>query len=309
MAIEKISIENFTVFDNIEIDFCKGVNIFIGENGTGKTTLIREAYNKIKTIIYHRNLPNVAGKMVFDDGINSFQTDNIAITVDIKENLQAVYIPTKDTLSMSNITRVNDRYSRELNIEQPLVEIIKIAQNLVPNEPSELAIKIAPILEDIIDGTVFVKESDLTFWVRKRSGLEVPFSAEAEGFRKLGPLWQLLMNESITKDTVLFWDEPEANLHPKLIPVLVDILLEISREGVQIFLATHEYRLARYFDLKKENQEEIVFHNLYRKDDDKIIRYEYSQKYKDLKNNDIEDADEDFGDLVIQKAIEELDNL
>ena len=309
MAIERISIENFTVFDKIEIEFCDGVNIFIGENGTGKTTLIREAYNRIKTIIYHRNLPNVAGKMIFDDGINSFQTDNITITLDIKENLQAVYIPTKDTLSMSNITRVNDRYSRELNIEQPLIEIIKIAQNLVPDEPSELAIKIAPILEDIIDGTVFVKESDLTFWVRKRSGLEVPFSAEAEGFRKLGLLWQLLMNESITKDTILFWDEPEANLHPKLIPVLVDLLLEISREGVQIFLATHEYRLARYFDLKKENQEEVVFHNLYRKNDDKMIHYEYSHKYKDLKNNDIEDADEDFGDFVIKKAIEELDNL
>ena len=34
--ITQIKLENYTVFKNVEINFDKGINVFIGENGTGK---------------------------------------------------------------------------------------------------------------------------------------------------------------------------------------------------------------------------------------------------------------------------------
>ena len=333
MAIERVSIENFTVFDKIEIDFCKGVNIFIGENGTGKTHLLKALYahNQWELLLHERCLvePSVIATVFHEDEVlHSEQVDSILSDYFNRTNIKrypskkmvfnvlpiwgvkfhSIYIPAKDMLSMSKILKINDKYSKSLDLDKTLVDIIKLAQNLVPDEPSELAMKIAPRLEGIIDGTVFVKESDLTFWVRKRSGLEVPFSMEAEGFRKLGLLWQLLMNESITKDTILFWDEPEANLNPTLIPVLVDILLELSKEGVQIFLATHEYNLARYFDLKRANKEDVKFHSLY-KGEDKQIYCESFHIYQDLENKALEEADEELGNFIIQKAIEERKSL
>ena len=39
------------------------------------------------------------------------------------------------------------------------------------------------------------------------------------------------MNESIRKGTVLQWDEPEANINPRLMPDLVEIMLELVRSG------------------------------------------------------------------------------
>lgn len=36
MAIKRIELENFTVFEKTAIDFCDGINLIIGENGTGK---------------------------------------------------------------------------------------------------------------------------------------------------------------------------------------------------------------------------------------------------------------------------------
>ena len=39
--IEKIEIKNFTAFDELKIDFVPGVNLFIGENGTGKTHILK----------------------------------------------------------------------------------------------------------------------------------------------------------------------------------------------------------------------------------------------------------------------------
>jgi DNA repair exonuclease SbcCD ATPase subunit len=34
--IEKLSLKNFTVFDEIDIEFSPGVNILVGKNGRGK---------------------------------------------------------------------------------------------------------------------------------------------------------------------------------------------------------------------------------------------------------------------------------
>ena len=41
LNITQIKLENFTVFKNAEINFDKGINIFIGENGTGKTHIMK----------------------------------------------------------------------------------------------------------------------------------------------------------------------------------------------------------------------------------------------------------------------------
>ena len=44
MYVENVRINNFTVFKDCYTDFSKGVNIFIGENGTGKTHLLKAIY-------------------------------------------------------------------------------------------------------------------------------------------------------------------------------------------------------------------------------------------------------------------------
>lgn len=42
--LDKIKIENFTVFDDVEFAFGKGINVIIGDNGTGKSHLLKLAY-------------------------------------------------------------------------------------------------------------------------------------------------------------------------------------------------------------------------------------------------------------------------
>jgi predicted ATPase len=43
----------------------------------------------------------------------------------------------------------------------------------------------------------------------------------------------------------LFWDEPEANLNPRLIKVIARVILHLSRSGIQVFVATHSLFLLR----------------------------------------------------------------
>ena len=41
MAIKKVQIKNITVFDKMELEFSPGINVFVGDNGVGKTHLIK----------------------------------------------------------------------------------------------------------------------------------------------------------------------------------------------------------------------------------------------------------------------------
>jgi predicted ATP-binding protein involved in virulence len=44
MPLTKLELENFTVFNKIEIPFCEGLNVLVGENGLGKTHVMKIAY-------------------------------------------------------------------------------------------------------------------------------------------------------------------------------------------------------------------------------------------------------------------------
>lgn len=44
MPITRVEFDNFTVFDNMTIPFCTGINILLGENGLGKTHIMKVLY-------------------------------------------------------------------------------------------------------------------------------------------------------------------------------------------------------------------------------------------------------------------------
>ena len=45
MYIKRAEFKNFTVLEDVEFEFGKGINIFIGENGTGKTHAMKVLYS------------------------------------------------------------------------------------------------------------------------------------------------------------------------------------------------------------------------------------------------------------------------
>ena len=106
------------------------------------------------------------------------------------------------------------------------------------------------------------------------------------------------MNESITKDTILLWDEPENSISPKYSSILVDAILEMQRYGVQSIIATHDYMLAKSFEVRKKAEDSVRFHSL-QKDGEKI-NYEYNENFRDLKENPIITAYDDLLDEVIR---------
>ncbi|MCU0445482.1 MAG: ATP-binding protein [Microscillaceae bacterium] len=104
-------------------------------------------------------------------------------------------------------------------------------------------------LENITESKV-IKENG-RFYMQNIEG-KMEMALVAEGYRKIATLMYLISNGEIAQNSILFWDEPEANLNPKLTQKVVELLLELAQKGVQIFLASHDYLLTNLLSLKSE---------------------------------------------------------
>ena len=103
-------------------------------------------------------------------------------------------------------------------------------------------------LEQLMSGTVRL-DGNRFYFLPSNEAEQMTIDLAAEGVRKLGMLMQLLRNGSLTHETTLFWDEPEANLNPALLKKLAAVLAELARQGFQIILATHSLFLLKEFHI------------------------------------------------------------
>jgi AAA15 family ATPase/GTPase len=82
--------------------------------------------------------------------------------------------------------------------------------------------------------------------------IEMPLIAE--GIRKIALLTYLVMNGELRNKSLLFWDEPEVNLNPKLMQALAEALIDLTEKGVQIVLATHSLYLLRELTIARSKK-------------------------------------------------------
>lgn len=140
----------------------------------------------------------------------------------------------------------------------------------------------------------------------KTEGTETSVMMTAEGYRKIGILQRLLENGTLTQSGVstILWDEPESNMNPSLIRMLVECLLMLSRNGQQIIVATHNYVLLKWFDLLADPNkgDHILYHALYR-DENRDIRSESENDYNMLSKNAIAETYGELYDEEISKAL------
>jgi len=327
MTIDKVHIQNFTVFKDMLLKPSRGINVLVGENGTGKTHFLKVLYclSRIRT----NEKTDVSVGSIF--GVNSnllahelganillSATDNnddkpleFSIPYNSGTNtyffsepqrgFDAVYIPVKDMLTHSKgLLSMVEKYST-FPFDKTLTDIIIRANQWKLKKPPKLAEKLLPVLEKIMQGTVEIEDEE--FYIKKQDGRKVSFSVEAEGLKKIGLLWQLLMNENIIEGTVLLWDEPEANINPKYLPVVVECLLELSRCGVQIFVSTHNYIFAKYFDVIRTENDLLLFHALYK--DENNVDCETKKYFAELGHNEITSAYNELLDKVYDLGLGE----
>ena len=333
MTITRLKLERFTAFEALDIEPSPGINVLVGANGTGKTHLMKVAYaacDVSKTDIGFAKkivrvfMPSggVIGRLVKRRGESSrcavrihrgdrqlqvsFSNHTIAADSAIvrgarrwrTEPVEGVYVPVKEMLA--NAPGFRSLYARrDIHFEAVYADILDHAYRPALRGPAPVERKrLLTVLQKAIEGRVHAKNEE--FFLRSKQG-NLEFSLLAEGMRKLGLLWLLIRNEALPEGSVFFWDEPETNLNPKMFGMVVEVLLELQRKGVQIFLATHDYAVLKELELQRMRKDKLVFHSLYREDGE--IACQKARTYLDIHSNTIAEAFTDLYDREVKRSL------
>lgn len=213
--------------------------------------------------------------------------------------IESTYIPVKEMLA--NAPGFRSLYAqREIHFEEVYKDILDRAYLPPLRKHDSSAKRMLERLQRAMDGKVSVKNEE--FFLSGAQG-DIEFTLLAEGLRKLGLLWLLIRNGSLRKGSVLFWDEPEANLNPKMYGVLMETLLELQRNGVQIFFATHDYVILKELDLRMKDSDKVAFHSLHRDGETGEIACNTARNYLGISPNAIAEAGRDIYDREIERSL------
>ncbi len=348
VKIKNIVIENFTIFKNRHtLEFSDGLNIIIGENGAGKTHLLKLLYalaeiNNIDNNFFkaYRKPEEVIADLIYNSLINIFKPDclNNLISYHVDDNhvsinlnkcmidfkidknsqiifkqmdkLQGVFkksclfISSKEMLSFYEgfIALHNNRDISFDDTYNNLAKLLELS-NLKNIESYPVEYKLLFKLENILKGKI-VLERGRFYLVSNEQKTEITLIAE--GLRKIATIARLLSNGSLNKNTILFWDEPETNLNPKLMQPIVETLIELQRMGAQIFIATHDYVILKEFDLQCNEADKIMFHSLFKNPKTGEIGCHSTSNYLDISPNAIDDT---FGNIIDREIYKSMGNL
>lgn len=159
------------------------------------------------------------------------------------EIFRPIFIPAKEILTLSWMLPGSEQLV--LPVEKNYFDLLNQLRLLPLRNPEATGAMLA--LTNAIGGEVRA-EGD-SYYLVDTMGRRTAISMIAEGLRKFGTLQKLLANGSLTKNTTLYWDEPEANLNPLLLRELAKVLVELARHGFQIILATHSMSLLKQFHI------------------------------------------------------------
>ncbi len=320
MSIKKLTIKKFTAFEDLAVQFSPGINVIIGANSSGKSHLMKLAYalarvlfegdpTTLSTRLMRLFRPDELGRLVwrargrrsahvtatFSSGSCGFSLSNLGkLTPSIsaaKFPPRPVFLPSRELLAMYD-GFVDAYQKRELSFDETYFDgCVALSGAALRGPRSDVARSLAGPIEEALGGSVSLVGKK--FYVRDaRGNLEAHLLSE--GLRKIASLAQLVINGSLQLDStgILFWDEPEANLNPRLIAKVVDFLLAIARTGAQVILATHDQLLTQRLALANTYPEgkpvPMKFIALTR-DAAGSVRSETADHLADLKENPILD--------------------
>ena len=270
------------------------VNVIIGQNDTGKTSLLKLLYSTVRAWEEYSNRKELSPKAfrgvlseklntVFRPGakglgalVTSGSPDKLKCDITVKQangderlyfsfgkdavtyvgdhmepasgiidnEINSIFIPAKEVLSIWNVILAskNEFVSGFDDTYSDLVNAI-LTDNLRGRPKKELS-KVQDSLEKVFEGKIVFDPAKQQFTFRK-GRFDYSMEMTAEGIKNIGILTNLISKRRIKEGTILFLDEPDSNLHPKAIAEFAEMLTDLAKGGVQLFMTTHSYFLVK----------------------------------------------------------------
>ena len=296
--ISMLEVKNFTLFEKVKLEFSEGINIFIGENGTGKSQILKLLYTlttvnntfykkqtqketdlseliveNIEAVFKGKRIQNLisfnSSKNESDINMSfSHYSINFSITEHTSSQVKInafstngspqkiLFIPAKEILSnFKGFRNLWEEYI--IPFDKTFYDLVKALDRPLLKNTAHIQ-EMNSALEKILEGEI-IQENGEFLLKRNKDEKKVFSSMMAEGLRKIGTLSYLLKNNSLNSESILIWDEPEANLNPKTIQEIAKLLVTLEKFGVQIFIATHSLFLIKEIEILKKNNHKVKY--------------------------------------------------
>ncbi|MDR1983966.1 MAG: AAA family ATPase [Prevotellaceae bacterium] len=345
--VQNLNLNGFTNFSESDFTFSK-INVFIGKNGTGKTHILKsiaatidannsfenlhsQAKERFEAIIAEKLTgyfkPEHLGRLVKrqqgranaiidikirNKNIRYSFAVNSKTNVKLENNenipvIRSLYIPPREMFSLYEGFLFTYE-KRELSFDETYFMLAKSldAKTLKGARLENVKILAEPLEKEL---DIKVLKENGRFYIQDKQG---KFEAHlvAEGIRKLSSIMYLITNGELDKNTILFWDEPESNLNPSLIKIVANFIISLAEQGVQLFIATHDYLLTHLLSLRAEYRNiepapEMKFFSL--QENDEQLTIEQADTLPQINNNPILDEYAAYFDLEQEFAQKMID--
>lgn len=277
--ITSVKLKGFGPVKDFVWDETGKINLVIGPNKSGKTYLLKSLYSAIKSIESYKRGKDVRrdAEILFDKLYWTYQPDQLgnlvssgskslefAMTLDGNQRLaytfgssankqvtvtentcqprteNSIFLPAKEIISLQQIIiRVRNEY-QEFGFDDTYYDLAKALTSATKGKNYKKFSESRTKLDNAIGGHIEY-DSQRNEWVFKEGKRAISISMASEGVKKLSILDALLGNHYLSKGSIIFIDEPECALHPSLVSQLMDIIYELTKVGLQFFIASHSY--------------------------------------------------------------------
>ncbi|KHM51411.1 ATPase [Anaerovibrio lipolyticus] len=296
--IEQLKIKNFGMHHKIDCNKLGKINLIIGENGTGKTFLMKAMYTAIKTIeqykkgqdnksmsdiladkLYWTFQPDSLGELVNKNGKGklrfsmqaegkkfeySFGSDTVRKIIKLESEFQenradnSVFIPAKEVLSLYQIILKSRDQDRAFGFDDTYVDLARAL--MLPGQQGNNYRGFAES-RDRLRGMVNGRvdlDSKNNRWYYYQDRNKYTIGETAEGIKKVAIFDRLLVNRYISRNSIIFLDELESSLHPSAVVEFLDIIYHLAKSGVQFFIASHSYFIIKKLYLLAKKYHESI---------------------------------------------------
>ena len=269
--------------------FGGGLNLFIGENGTGKSQILKLAYSLASVMAENEMRLAAPTQEYLKKSIalklrQVFRPDTLgrlvrhkpngaraSVSCDFAENSSDLEFSfSKRSQSEVAVSTLPDTWLEKLPVFFPTRELMSIYPNFVSiyettegleiestwrdtclllgalersGSKEQAARELLQPLEAAMGGSIELERGGRFYLELPNERMEMHLVAE--GLRKLAMVARLIATGSLLDKGYLFWDEPEANLNPKIVKQVANTIVNLARNGIQVFVATHSLFLMR----------------------------------------------------------------
>lgn len=297
--INSFEVTNFGPIDSIASSELGNINLIVEESNTGKTLLLKALYAGVAYLagLDIKQYPNAftgdlcnifsvddVGKLVN----NASQHDAFVRITQKQEELSYSFSKKQGRTPVSNLVstiQTNPRVifipadvnvfsvyntffwtPEDCSLDGTVQDLACALEKYFPDREHDLLAEGKSLLRNLLGGSM--KPWCGNNWCFEQDNQRIPLSLVSSSILKLSTLDVLLRNNYLTPESIVFIDDVEAHLHPVTLSKFLDVVVALSKAGIQFFLGSRSYQVMKVLELAARKDESLKVNIFYKYTDD-----------------------------------------